>query len=150
MERLHGILAILSLCPKHPIFLVLVHPIPSKLERNLFALPTSQSLRGLEKEKDRLQPPSLGIEESHKSSTHASFELAKTNNDGTKSHNGPFPHYLSIQNLTLCPLPTTKEILLLASPHSFLIAFHTLPNPSLTSLVHHPPFLTLCDNECKT
>ena len=78
--------------------------IPSKHERNLFAHPTSQSLRGLEK--DGLQPLSPRIEEFHTSSTHAFFELAKENNDRKELHNRPFPHHLSFQNLTLCPLST--------------------------------------------
>ena len=130
----------LSLCLTHYIFLSLFTIIPSKQERNNSALPTSQSLRGLEK--DRLQPPSQGIEKSQTSSTHASLEHVKENKDKKKSHNKSIPHHLPFQNLTLCPLPTSKEILLLTSPHSFLIAFQTpTPNPSLTSLEHHPLLL---------
>ena len=112
--------------------------IPSKKERNLSALPTCQSFRGLEKE--GLQPPFPRIGKSQASSTHASLEHAKENKDEKDSHNGSIPHHLSFQNLTLCPLPTSKDILLLTSPHSFLTAFQTpTPCPSVTSLEHYPP-----------
>ena len=100
-------------------------------------LSTSQSLKGLENL--GLQPPS-SPDESHNSTNQASLEAAKAYKEGKKSQRAKFPHHLSFQNFTLLPSPIENTTLFCKRDPSFLISFQNpTPNPSLTSLVHHPP-----------
>lgn len=69
---------------------------------------------------------------SNKSATHASFNLAKANKEGKKTHKSSSSHHLSFQNLAFLPSPTKNETLLKKS-HFFLIALgnnspHPLPD----------------------
>ena len=73
----------------------------------------------------------------HTSFTQVSLDIAKANKVGKATQKGKSPQHLSFQNLTLWPLPTTKESLLLTTCHSLLIAYHNpTPYPPLTSLEH--------------
>ena len=99
----------------------------------------SQSLKALEK---RGVHPPLSPSRFQTFATQASLDEERVNKEGKDSQSGSSPHYLSIQNLTLCPLPTWKANLPLKKFHSFLIAFHNpTPNLSLTSWECHPPIV---------
>ena len=96
---------------------------------------------GLLQSKDFTSQP-LSAKGSQTSATQASFSVDKAKREGKDSHRGESPHHLSLQNLTLLPLPTLKEIRVPTNSQSILIPFQSpMSCASLTSREHQPLYL---------
>ena len=68
-------------------------------------------------------------------STHASLELDKANKDRKDTHKEESPHHLSLQNLTIRPLPPLRRD---PSTHKIPILPYPFPQPNTIHLSHLP------------
>ena len=110
---------------------------PCNLTNKSPTLSTSQSFKGHEKQGFQWPFSPWGIQ---RSTTQASFAIAKANKEGKETHNGSSPHLLSVQNFTLLPLPTLKEKWPKKEFRSFLMDFQRrTPYPPLATPDYHPP-----------
>ena len=113
----------------HPTSLVASSWVSLPNPHNNLSPSTSQSLKGLEN--IGFQPPPL-VSLLQYFLTHASFDVAKTNNEGEETFKGLSHAKYLPKTLILLPLPTSKDKLLLTPSQQLRIAFQK-PNPN-------PPF----------